>query len=553
MNQKVLDELLAVPDHREWIVFEGLGDGQVLKEYLQNPLSQKKKLLVLDQEIKNLGERGIDEERISFFHGDNVEKFSIFLMKLAKGPIQIAQLQNGTFIRNLEVFVQHQEAYEKLEYVLREGLKLSTSCLGHKEDGLFGLKFVLQNSNWISKTPGVNLLKDLFKGLPAIIASTGPSLKKSIEDISKAKDKAIIICPDASLKILLAAGIVPHFVCSLEREMASKPFFENLSSEDLGHSQLVSFPLVPSSVIQEFKGPHWVAYRTYRSHGFFESQAPRGYLSAGHSVSHMCASLADHLGCSEILLVGQDLAFDPETLASHSENVAYSTWSDANSEAQLRERLKEEGDDLYWAVGNDREKIPTRGYYIVFAREFSELAKRLKAPILNATKGGMKMDGIERADLTARLQAWKAHGINFAAEINAIRASFQASGSINYAELTGALKNIAGLLDQQHSMLKKMIETAGRDIIMTSLIVRQGREFWETLKLDHVAEGFGFEILGYRSAHAESEWIESFEEADSIRRLEQRAEIILSFFSDLSLCLKDALNLIETEVPNVKT
>lgn len=549
MSQEVLAELLAIPEHREWIVYEGLGDGKVLKEYLKHPLSASKKILVLDQEVTDLNALHLSEKRLSFFHGDDTEKFSIFLMNLAKDPLEIAKIQNGTFIRNLDAFLVHRKSYEKLEFILKEGLKLSTSYLGHKQDGLLGLKYVFQNTSWIEKTPGVDLLKNIFKGLPAIVASTGPSLKKSLPEIAAAQDKAVIVCPDASLKILLSAGIRPHFVCSLEREMASRPFFEKISGDDLKETHLVAYPVVPYGVISAFAGHQWMGYRTYRSQGFFETQVPRGYLMAGHSVSHMCASLADHLGCSEIILTGQDLCFDPDNLSSHSENVAYSTWSQASSEEDLRARLKEEGDDLYWGVGNESEKVPTRGYYIVFAREFSDLAKKLKAPIFNATQGGLKIDGLERADLKKKVETWKKHSLNLNEKISEARNNFKGPSTIDFSELKKALKNISGLLLQQAAVLQNL---PPRDLQLGMQVVTQSRNFWEELKKDHVTEGFGFEVLGFKVARAESEWLEIKDISHISERLQKSADLMIRFFTELAECLDDVLNLTETEVPHVK-
>jgi len=223
-----------------------------------------------------------------------------------------------------------------------------------KNDSLIGFQNVIDNAPFIEENPGVAALKDLLIGVPAVIVATGPSLTRTIQHLKMTKDKAVIIAADASLNILLENGIEPHFVVSLERDQGCMPFFEAASKFGKIPTHLVAYPLVPKEVLNAFNGLKWVVYRDYGYFHYLQEQAPRGIIPSSSSVTHLGARFAAHLGCDPICLVGQDLAFDPDTLQSHPEGIAYEGWSAARTLEEVESKAQSGNEKMLWVEGNIR-------------------------------------------------------------------------------------------------------------------------------------------------------------------------------------------------------
>jgi len=68
----------------------------------------------------------------------------------------------------------------------------------------------------VVRVPGVNRLRNLFAGKPAILIAAGPSLGKNVHYLKSAKGRAVLISADTVLGYLLARGIIPDFVVSVD-------------------------------------------------------------------------------------------------------------------------------------------------------------------------------------------------------------------------------------------------------------------------------------------------------------------------------------------------
>ncbi len=168
--------------------------------------------------------------------------------------------------------------------------------------------------------PGVESLKRRFAGYPAVVVSAGPSLAASLPRLREIADRVVIIAVQTTLKVLLDAGITPHFVTSLDYHEISRRFFEDLPAEQLARVHLVAEPKVNASVTDTFARvaardeparPAMISLlgndMTDRMLG--DAAPRRGRLPAGATVAHLALYLAQHLGCEPICFVGQDLGF----------------------------------------------------------------------------------------------------------------------------------------------------------------------------------------------------------------------------------------------------
>lgn len=277
---------------------------------------------------------------------------------------------------------------------------------GNLEDSLVGLRNTVANSKWIHEVPGINGFRNQFEGVPAVLVSAGPSLKKSLPHLKTLQNKAVIIANDVVVSILEKAGIEPHFVCSLERDIGSQKCFEAIKSQSL-RSILVAYPIVPSSVLKAFPGRSVATFRDYSFHLYMDHVLQKGVLSSSSSVAHMGLRLADFLGCAQLALIGQDLAYDPATLQSHSEGIAYEEWSQKSSVEVINAHLeKTQQGSLIYIQGNLEPTVPSNPTYFSFLKEFSYERLRSRLKIVNCTQGGAAIPGIPWRDFEEVTELW---------------------------------------------------------------------------------------------------------------------------------------------------
>lgn len=157
------------------------------------------------------------------------------------------------------------------------------------------------------REPGVETLKDHAAGRPAFLIAAGPSLAKSMPALAALRERAVLIAVQTVYKPLLACGVRPHFVTSLDFHDVSAEFFRDVPAID--DCLLVAEPKAAPTVLDGYPGRRRVLRHKFIELLLRESMPRRGGLPAGATVAHLAFYLAEHLGCDPILFVGQDLAF----------------------------------------------------------------------------------------------------------------------------------------------------------------------------------------------------------------------------------------------------
>lgn len=168
---------------------------------------------------------------------------------------------------------------------------------------------LLQNTSQNTHYPSLFHLKDKFKDVPVVLAAAGPSLDKNVALLKAVQDKALICCVNTSLKALLAAGVKPHLVLSLEGLDVSS-HFEGADISDLNlalcqtcHPALFKLPAERIFTFVDSHPAH-VAFTSARLGG----EEGEG-LSAGGCIANAAFSAARMMGCNPMILIGQDLAY----------------------------------------------------------------------------------------------------------------------------------------------------------------------------------------------------------------------------------------------------
>ncbi len=246
------------------------------------------------------------------------------------------------------------------------------------EDSMIGVENIMKNLATIIKNPGVKDLYKVFKGVPGIIVSTGPSLDKNIEELKRAEGKCVMIAADSALKILLKHGITPHAASSLERIMHVATMFKELPDDYKEKIWLAATPVIRKESYEAWPGPTFMVYRAFAHFDWIN--IPKGTLQVGPSCSNMAFKILEALGCDPIILVGQDCAFKSAE-KTHAD--------DAPSVTNLN--LKEK--DLIKVKGNYEEFVYTNQIYDLFRRGFVTDLAHYRGTCVNATEGGAFIEG----------------------------------------------------------------------------------------------------------------------------------------------------------------
>lgn len=191
--------------------------------------------------------------------------------------------------------------------------------------GLRTCENILANMPTYVGCPPINTLKQRFAGYPVVIVSAGPSLQRNIDLLAPIRDRIVIIAVQTTLKPLLARGITPDFVTSLDYHEVSQRFFDGL--EDLHEIQMVAEPKANSAVIDYYRprGPVSLLGNDFASLIMGQEDDGHDRIPPGATVAHLSFYLAEYLGADPIIFIGQDLAFTDHVYYSPG-TALHTTW-----------------------------------------------------------------------------------------------------------------------------------------------------------------------------------------------------------------------------------
>ncbi|EDP0280581.1 motility associated factor glycosyltransferase family protein, partial [Campylobacter jejuni] len=215
----------------------------------------------------------------------------------------------------------------------------------------------------------------------AIVVSAGPSLAKQLPLLKAYQDKAVIFCADGALSMLEKEGVVPDYILNIDFEDLPLRFFQNKENKTslnvlscATHPSLVHFLDNKSVVLRDDP-----LYQRFNLNDF-------GYIDTGTHVSHFSYTLALALGFKNIIMIGQDLAFDEEG-NSHSKGFVLGERIDhtLNMPTLKIPAYAGKGEVLTHTTWNDyRIKL-----------EYLFACNDQKAKFYNATEGGARINFTE--------------------------------------------------------------------------------------------------------------------------------------------------------------
>ncbi|ECO3097125.1 motility associated factor glycosyltransferase family protein, partial [Campylobacter jejuni] len=242
----------------------------------------------------------IEEERV------DIQLLILFDMKDMFEYLSLYEM----FVNNVYYKKFYEDVWHKADELCEKNIKVvirnlnSSLCIGFE-----CYSHLLQNiPSMLESIPFQRILserKNKFEN--AIVVSAGPSLAKQLPLLKAYQDKAVIFCADGALSMLEKEGIIPDYVTNLDFTDLAMKFFQNKENKTslnmlscATHPSLVHFLDNKSVVLRDDP-----LYQRFNLNDF-------GYIDTGTHVSHFSYTLALALGFKNIIMIGQDLAFDEE-------------------------------------------------------------------------------------------------------------------------------------------------------------------------------------------------------------------------------------------------
>ena len=324
------------------------------------------------------------------------------------------------------------EEFERVVTKLSETVGAYSLDLRYTREKFYpSLLMLIENiPNLMKEIPLIHL-KDIYKGKTAVVVSAGPTLDRNIETLKKQRDKYVLFTVGTALKTLAANDIRPDFLCIIETYNSSK----QVDGVDLSDVNLITEPYSNPALrnFQYKKIYSHISANTPVNHLWADicGEDIEEYWSKG-TVSYTALNCARLLGCSKIILVGQDLAYIGgqcyskdsaykdlvcefneesnrwEITAKDFEAFANALSPDGDSEvraATARRRLAALNNSLYQVKGIQGKPVPTESVYAAFISPMTDYANHFNdRKYINTSLVGAQIDGFENIPLEEALK-----------------------------------------------------------------------------------------------------------------------------------------------------
>lgn len=176
--------------------------------------------------------------------------------------------------------------------------------------------------NQIPRSSNLNCMYNIYQQIPAVIVGAGPSLNKQIELLKQLQGKAVIFGVGSAINVLERHQIKPTFRVAIDTSEMEATYFNKLADKSV---DLIYFSILNEKCFKEYTGDLYYGTPLINRNivSFLEEQLELDAQAVfgGGSVSVFATDIASKLGCSPIILIGQDLAFpNLETYAAGAVN-----------------------------------------------------------------------------------------------------------------------------------------------------------------------------------------------------------------------------------------
>ncbi|HEC1891421.1 TPA: motility associated factor glycosyltransferase family protein [Campylobacter jejuni] len=208
--------------------------------------------------------------------------------------------------------------YDNINLVIRNLNPSSMIALSCYDNFIQNIPIMLKN---IPFQKIIQERKNQFQN--CIVVGAGPSLAKQIPLLQRYQENFVIFCADGAFPLLYKNDIIPDYVLNLDLEEYPLEFFKDIEQDKLKSTLFILAQSTHPNVVELLKDKKLslsivlnedLPYKKLNILNF-------GYLELGTHVGHMCYTLALALEFKNIIIIGQDLAYN-EDGDSHFKNFA---------------------------------------------------------------------------------------------------------------------------------------------------------------------------------------------------------------------------------------
>lgn len=267
------------------------------------------------------------------------------------------------------------------------------------------VRHLIRNTGSMPGSVPFMALAGAFPNVPAFVVGAGPSLDRNGPLLREAAKRGIVFSVDMAGKAFVKHGAEPHVIVTVEAfdhryQLESLPFIDKVV-------RAFSLQANPNTWATG-RGPLMPFYELTRAYRVLESLMKVPGVAVGGNVSTAAFSMALALGCSPIVLLGQDLAYTGgrqyaggtplETMvADTTQKPGLIVLNDGLPPQELHVVEAWGGQGLV-------NTGPTWSFSRVWLETSAETIQRnSKTRLVNATEGGSRIRGFEEKTLEAIL------------------------------------------------------------------------------------------------------------------------------------------------------
>ena len=379
--EKFIDKFNNNLEKDNYIVF-GLFFAEHIQELLK-AISLKSRILIVEYNLEIVDICKNDDELKKILDNPQVN------LALADSDIEgfFKQYINENNVANLKIeeycsyySIYKEYLYDKYTLIKQEITRITLNRNTILEVCDIFFDNFLGNLKYLAKATPVNVLKDKYKGIPAIIVSAGPSLGNNIDYLKKSPP-GLILSGGRTLRTLIEKDIIPDCVGSVD-------FSEYAFRLVNGYLNKFDIPLVVSDktnakILEEHSGDKFFFSDSEFLNEIWKKDIMQ--LFGGGSIAHALTLLALYMGCNPVVFIGQDLAYTDER---EHYVLAENTW-----ERPTDEKLFKDISDVYVQDINGklvRTSVQLNDYRFSLEKIIKD---NPNTTFINATEGGANIKG----------------------------------------------------------------------------------------------------------------------------------------------------------------
>ena len=381
---------LAPTTRQRVVVTSGFGDGSHIRKLLRK-LPNSSTVCVLECDPAMLIALLQDRDLSSLLNDPRFVLLTPFCYRdiITRLNLELIGIESAAVFLYTPIHQRSPELYNNvISVVLRQ---LSTRWNQLKtdiENAEIVFKNTVENFSRLGFASDVLALHNLFEGKPLVLVGAGPSLDNSMDFLKSVAGKAVVAVVNSAYRAVINQGIHPDLTVAVDPKDGT---LRGYQGTDTSEAILVCTYLVYPEVPKLF-GDRVFPLSSYNFlitllHKLLNLPQEPGIVGDG-TVSSTIVNLAAFLGCSEVYLVGQDMAVRKDGRL-HTQDSFY----------------KEEGRDhvnvsqCRWIDGNNGEKVPVEEKLFAYLKIFEDQIGRYhNIRFFNLAREGAKVHGAPYLD-----------------------------------------------------------------------------------------------------------------------------------------------------------